>query len=226
MCGRFTQNYTWAQVHDFLNIMSAPQNLRPRYNIAPTTMIDIVRLDATGQRELVQARWGLIPFWSKNGPKDSYSTFNAMVETVATKPTFREAYKRRRCIVPASGFYEWTGDKKARQPWLFTAADGSPILFLAGLRETWRDKQTGEEILSATMIVTAASEWMKPYHDRMPAVLAEAEIDRWLRGDMVAEELHPAPEARFREQRVSPRINKTGAFDDDPSVIEPEKTDS
>jgi putative SOS response-associated peptidase YedK len=92
---------------------------------------------------------------------------------------------------------------------------------LAGLWDRWRDPKTGEDILSCTLIVTDATEWMTPYHDRMPAVLAQAEIDRWLRGEMSADELHPAPEATLRERRVSTRVNRADFGDDDPTIIDP-----
>jgi putative SOS response-associated peptidase YedK len=91
---------------------------------------------------------------------------NAAVETVDVKPMFRDAYKKRRCVVPVSGFYEWTGPKTNRQPHLFTAADGSPLIALAGLWDSWKDPATGEDILSCTLITINASTWMKPYHDR------------------------------------------------------------
>jgi len=221
MCGRFTQHYTWAEVHEFLEILGPPRNVQARYNVAPTTLVDVVRHDSEGRRELVKMRWGLIPSWWKKPLKDMPATFNARVETVAEKPMFRDAYRKRRCVVPVSGFYEWTGDKKARQPHLFTSADGQPLMALAGLWDRWRDPVAGEDILNCTLIVTESSEWMTPYHDRMPAVLAQTEIDRWLRGEMQASELHPAPEARFREYRVSTRMNRTGVGDDDQSTIEP-----
>lgn len=221
MCGRFTQHYTWAEVHEFLDILGPPRNVQARYNVAPTTLVDVVKHDAEGRRELVKMRWGLIPSWWKKPLKDMPATFNARVETVAEKPMFRDAYRKHRCVVPVSGFYEWTGDKKARQPHLFTSADGQPLMALAGLWDRWRDPVTEEDNLSCTLIVTESSEWMTPYHDRMPAVLAQAEIDRWLMGEMQASELHPAPEARFREHRVSTRMNRTGVGDDDPSTIEP-----
>ena len=190
--------------------------MRGRYNIAPTTWIDVVRLNKEGQRELISMRWGLIPVWWKKSLKEMPATFNARVETVAEKHMFRDAYKKRRCIVPASGFYECTGDKKARQPHLFTSSDGAPILALAGLWDSRWDPSNGEEILSCTLIVTEASEWMTPYHDRMPAVLAQAEIAgseaRWKRANCILRE---------SEYMVSSRLNRTGVGDDDPTVIEP-----
>jgi putative SOS response-associated peptidase YedK len=225
MCGRFTQHYSWREVFDFLSVVGPPRNLRARYNIAPTDSVDVVRLDSEGRREMTSMRWGLIPYWWKKPLKEMPATFNARVERVAEAPMFRDAYNKRRCIVPVSGFYEWTGDKKSRKPHLFTSADGSPLMALAGLWDRWRDPDTGEDVLSCTLIVTEASEWMTPYHDRMPAVLAQAEIDRWLRVEMAAGELHPAPEARFRERRVSTRLNKTGVGEDDPTILEPEELD-
>jgi putative SOS response-associated peptidase YedK len=222
MCGRFTQHYTWQQIHAFLSVFGPPQNLRPRFNIAPTTLVDMVRLDAAGRRELVRGvRWGLVPYWWKKLLKDLPATFNARVETVADKPVFRGACRSRRCIVPASGFYEWTGPKGAKQPHIFVDAQGEPILALAGLWERWRDPATGEDVLSCTLIVTHPATWMMPYHDRMPVLLQQTEIDRWLSGEMDAKELHPASESALREWPIDRRINKADVGDDDPTVLEP-----
>jgi putative SOS response-associated peptidase YedK len=110
MCGRFTQNYTWEEVYKFLNVFGAPRNLRPHYNIAPTTIVDVIRLDRAGRRELVSMRWGLIPFFWKKSLKEVPATFNARAETIAELPMFRDSFKRRRCIIPASGFFEWTDE--------------------------------------------------------------------------------------------------------------------
>ncbi len=220
MCGRFTQHYTWSEVHAFLSLLGAPQNLRPRYNIAPTTNVDVVRLDREGRRELVSMRWGLVPFFWKKTLKEVPATFNARAESIAEKPMFREAFKRRRCIIPASGFFEWTGGKGDKQPHLFTAADGSPILALAGLWEKWRDPASGEDVLSCTIIVSGASAWMMPYHDRMPVLLRAEDFDAWLNGTLGADALKPAAESALREWPVSKRVNRTGAGDDDPTIIE------
>jgi putative SOS response-associated peptidase YedK len=136
MCGRFTQRYTWSEVLQFLRVFGPPRNLQPHYNIAPTMTVDVIRLDESGRRELVPMRWGLIPaLWPKS-LKEIPATFNARAESVADKPMFRDAFRGQRCIIPASGFYEWTGDKGNKQPHLFTAADGSPILAFAGLWDT------------------------------------------------------------------------------------------
>jgi len=210
-------------VHAFLRVFGAPRNLRPHYNIAPTDPVDVVRLNAEGQRELVSMRWGLVPFFWKKSLKEVPATFNARAESVAEKPMFREAFRRRRCIIPASGFFEWTGEKGDKQPHLFTAADGSPILAFAGLWDRWHNPATGEELLSCTIAVSGASDWMIPYHDRMPVLLSAGDIEGWLNGTLGADALRPAAEAALREWPVSKRLNRTGVGDDDPTMIEPEK---
>ncbi|WP_428535531.1 SOS response-associated peptidase [Rhodopila sp.] len=227
MCGRFTQHYTWQQVHAFLSLLGSARNLRPRYNIAPTTPVDVVRLDRDGKRELVSMRWGLIPFFWTKPLKDLPATFNARAESVHQRPMFRYAFKQRRCIIPASGFYEWTGGKADRQPHLFSPADGSPLLAFAGLWERWRQPDTAEDILSCTIIVSGASEWMEPYHDRMPILLRELDFDAWLNGSLGPEALQPAAEAALQQWPVSKRLNSTRAdahgvtnADDDPTIIE------
>jgi putative SOS response-associated peptidase YedK len=221
MCGRFTQHYTWAEVYAFLSVFGAPQNLRPRYNIAPTTSVDVVRLNTHGQRELVSMRWGLVPAWWKKPLTELPATFNARAETVTEKPMFRNAFKARRCIIPASGFFEWTGEKTNRQPHLFTAANGSPVLAFAGLWEQALDPATGGGLLSCTMVVSSANAWMEVYHDRMPVILEQAQFDTWLDGSMGADALKPASEEVLREWLVSPRMNRTGFGDEDATTIEP-----
>ena len=157
----------------------------PSYNVAPQSMQPIVRLDSeTGQRELTVMRWGLVPFWSKDG-KAGYSTINAKAETIATSPAFREAFKRRRCLVPADLFYEWMKiDAKTKQPYAIALKDGSLFAF-AGLWETWKDKVTGETKETYTIITTDPNELMQPdkgppIHDRMPVILHPKDYERWL----------------------------------------------
>ncbi len=195
-------------------------HLRPRYNIAPTTSVDVVRLDAEGRRELVSMRWGLVPYFWKRTLKEVPATFNARAEGIATKPMFRDPFRRRRCIIPASGFYEWTGGKGDKIPHLFTAADGSPVLAFAELWDRWRDP-AGEEVLSCTIIVSGASAWMAPYHDRMLALLRESDVAEWLDGSLGGEALQPAAESTLREWIVSARVNKTGEGGGDPTIVEP-----
>jgi putative SOS response-associated peptidase YedK len=228
MCGRFTQHYTWSEVHAFLSVfgdLGTPRNLQPRYNIAPTTFIDVVTTRVRNReivgREMVPMRWGLIPAWWKKPRKDVPATFNARAETVTEKPMFRGAFKYRRCIIPASGFYEWTGGKGDRQPHLFTAADGSPVLAFAGLWDSWIDPDNFDEVISATIIVSGASEWMTPYHDRMPVLLESQDFDAWLSGALGADALKPASKSALQEWPVSRRLNKAGEGDDDMAIISP-----
>ena len=222
MCGRFTQNYTWTELNEALSVFGPPRNLRPRYNIAPTTTVDVVR-SGEGGREVVSMRWGLVPAWWKKPLKDVPATFNARAETVAEKPMFRSAFKARRCIVPASGFYEWTGTKGDKTPHLFTAENGSPVLAFAGLWEHWRDPEADEDVLSATIIVSGASEWMTAYHDRMPVLLGPETVEGWLSGASGPDVLQPAAQDALREWIVSKRVNRTGFGDDDATLTEPEK---
>ncbi len=138
MCGRFTRMYTWAQLHALYMLSqceSTRSNLQPRYNICPTTQIDAV-IEQNGERALVPVRWGLIPRWWKKTIKELPATFNARSDTVADKPMYRDAFRHRRCILPASGYYEWRkGDDGGREPHYFTRTDGKP-LSLAGLSGT------------------------------------------------------------------------------------------
>jgi putative SOS response-associated peptidase YedK len=156
-------------------------------------------------------RWGLIPPWWKKMAKETPSTFNARAETVAAKPFFRSAFKRQRCIIPASGFYEWVsaGKGQPKQPHYITATDGSPLAF-AGLWSRWRDIETEQEVLSATIIVTNANETLRPIHDRMPVVLEHENVAPWLSGDAGTELLIPAAEEKLTSWPVSTRVNKAG----------------
>lgn len=219
MCGRFTQAYTWSEVHAFLGVFGPALNLKPRYNVAPTTEIGVV-IDRGRGREIVPMRWGLVPYWWRKGLKELPATFNARAESLATKPMFRDSLRRRRCIIPASGFFEWTADQEGRQPHYFTARDGTLLAF-AGLWDRWSDPSTGEELLSCAMIVSGASAWMLPYHDRMPVLLGEQDFEDWLSGTAGLEVLQPAAESSLREWLVSKRMNKTDVGDDDPRTIEP-----
>jgi putative SOS response-associated peptidase YedK len=192
MCGRFTQKYTWRELVELYRPTQAARNLEPRYNVAPTTTIDAVHV-RDGSRELVPMRWGLVPSWWKKTLKEVPSTFNARCETVAEKPVFRSAFKRTRCIIPASGYYEWRTVNGAKQPFYFSASD-TGVLSIAGLWDEWKDIASGEPLLSCTMIVTEANEFAGRVHDRMPVFLAEDSFEAWLDGSAGAELLRPAPE--------------------------------
>jgi putative SOS response-associated peptidase YedK len=207
MCCRIAQHYTWAEIAAFLNISGVSQDLKPRCNIAPTTWIDVMRQDAAGQRELIRVRWGLIPSWWRQPLEELPTSFNARTESIVEHPAFGDAVLRRRCIIPASGFYDWTYKAGAKQPFFFTAADGSPGLALAGLWENWRHMETNEEILSCTIIVSPASAWMEAYNSRMPVLLKPDQVERWLSGDMNVDELRPAAQNALKQRQVSARLN-------------------
>jgi putative SOS response-associated peptidase YedK len=218
MCGRFTQRYTWREIHN-LNLTGAARNLQAHYNIAPTDTIEVVRPDASGAAELVSMRWGLIPFWWKKPLKQLPATFNARAESLANKPTFRDAFKRHRGIIPASGYYEWIARPDGKQPYFISAADGG-VLNFAGLWDRWKTPETGEPVASCTIIVTDANALTRTIHDRMPVLLDKADFEPWLSGSAGAELLRPAGEDRVRMWPVSRRVNKTGSGDDDPTLID------
>jgi putative SOS response-associated peptidase YedK len=135
MCGRFTKNYTWQQIQALcrLTVPAAIPNMQPSFNVYPTDLVDTV-VAHDGSRKPVQMRWGLVPYWWNKPLKElRLATFNARIETVTTKPFFREPFKHRRRLIPLSGYYEWQDTPNGKQPWYFTARDGSPLLTVAGL---------------------------------------------------------------------------------------------
>jgi putative SOS response-associated peptidase YedK len=215
MCGRFTQHCTWHDVHDLYGLVGAARNLEPRYNIAPTTTIDVVMPSVDGP-SLVPMRWGLIPSWWKKTAKEIPS-FNARAESVAEKPMFRSAFKHNRCIIPASGYFEWKTMPDGKQRYYISAADGG-VLSIAGLWDRWHSQETGEAVLSCTMIITDANAFTRPIHNRMPVLLDRGDYGPWLTATAGTEVLHPAPEDRLRVWPVSRRVNRTGGGDD-PALI-------
>jgi putative SOS response-associated peptidase YedK len=147
------------------------------------------------------------------------ATFNARAETVASAPLFRDAFKRHRCVVPASGYYEWLKRLDGKQPYFMSAADRG-VLSFAGLWDRWKNLETGEVVTSCTIIVTNANKLTRTVHNRMPVVLDNADIRPWLQGTAGAEVLRPASEDRLRMWPVSRRVNKTGTGDDDPTLVD------
>ena len=185
------------------------------YNIAPTQDVLAVRNDAAG--EIAPLRWGLVPYWAKDlaiGQK----LINARVETLAEKPAFRSALERRRCIVFADGFYEWTGGKGRKQPYRFTVADGAPFAF-AGLWERWGPKDA--PVATCAIVTCAPNALLARFHDRMPAILDDGALDAWLHGDVAdaLDAIAPYDAARMRQTAVTPEMNHH-AFDE-PRCIEP-----
>ena len=148
------------------------------------------------------------------------ATFNARAETVKAKPFFRDAFKRSRCLIPVSGYYEWQNTQGGKQPWYFTARDGSPALTVAGLWDEWKNRETGEPLRSCTMIITEPNDFVAAVHDRMPVLLTEQQFQPWLTGEAGLEYLKPAPNDLLQKWPVSKRVNSSRADGDDSTLIE------
>lgn len=221
MCGRYQNRAEKQRIAEAFRVGIPPTfEILPSYNIAPQTSQPIVRLNRdTAERELALLRWGLVPFFAKDS-KIGYSTVNARAETVTTSPVFREAMKRRRCLVPATGFYEWQKlDKKATQPWTIELADGDVFAF-AGLWDRWKDRATGGVLETYTIITTDPNNLVQPLHDRMPVILSPSDYDRWLDpGDSdrpPIDLLRPYPAERMEAWRVSTAVGN--AKNDSPNL--------
>jgi len=223
MCGRYVNAAKKEKIQkEFRALVKGSVPDKPRYNIAPSQMIDVV-LEQESERIIEQLKWGLVPHWSKD-PEIGNRMINARAETITEKPSFREAFKRSRCIIPASGFYEWQKkDTGAKQPFYFFLKD-KDVFGFAGLWETWFDNQTGEELESCTIITTKANDVLKPVHDRMPVILKADDYDEWLDAKVKdAEKLQkllvPYPVKEMDSYAVSRSINVPDS--DSPELIKP-----
>lgn len=176
MCGRFTLELSSETLKVIFGV-SPFENIPPRYNVAPTQMVLVLRNDPDSNRQLSYMKWGLIPHWAK-GASIGNHMINARSETVDQKSAFKNALKDRRCIIPASGFYEWQKVGTKKQPYYITLKDGSPMLF-AGLWDRWTSPE-GIVVESCTILTTNSNELVSPLHDRMPVILDMKDIDRWL----------------------------------------------
>jgi putative SOS response-associated peptidase YedK len=225
MCGRFTKKYTWAEIHRMYSLLrpAAIPNFQPSYNVCPTDPVDMVVATDAGRELVSNVRWALVPYWWSKTLKESMklASFNARVETVTTKPFFREPFKTKRCLMPVSGYYEWQDTPGGKQPHYFTARDGSPLLTVAALYDEWKNRETGERIKSCAMIICEPNEFVAEVHDRMPVLLQPDQFDQWLSGNMGVEELRPAPNDYLQRWTVSKRVNSSKADKDDPSLIKP-----
>lgn len=216
MCGRFTQAYTWREVYEFYDLTNPARNLRPNYNVAPTQQVNVIGPD--GDRlKMRDMRWGLVPSWWKKPLKELPSTINARAETVAEKPMFRSAFKRGRCLIPASGFYEWKRDGKDRQPYFVHMADGGPMT-LAGLWERWLDPESGDELRSCTILTTGANDFMATIHNRMPVILTHEQFGTWL-GDDPASVLKACNDNLLAMHKVAKAVGNVR--NNGPELIEP-----
>ncbi len=176
MCGRFTLNGVPRKLAEYFDL-SVDLDFTSSWNIAPSSQIYSIVANEKGSRHLRTMRWGLIPSWAKDETISS-KLINARSETVAEKPSFRGAFKYRRCLIPASGFYEWKTEKGIKQPWYISPMSGEPMAF-AGLWETWNPKE-GEGIQSCCIITTASNSFMEQIHNRMPVILNPEHWSLWL----------------------------------------------
>lgn len=216
MCGRFAF-YSPSEATAALFGVDGALAVEPRYNIAPTQNIAAVRDSEQQQRELVMLRWGLVPFWAKD-PSIGNRMINARAETVAEKPSYRAAFRHRRCVVLADGFYEWHREGDVKTPYFISLASGEPFA-LAGLWENWTDKSTGESLQTTTLITTAANDFMQPLHHRMPVVVQREGADEWLSGstDYLTHAAEHAP--KLQAWPVDRRVNN--ARNEGESLVDP-----
>lgn len=227
MCGRFTYKFSWTEIHDHLQgfvdeltagagVLEQPE----RYNIAPTQPILAIR-NAEGLTQAQLMRWGLVPSWVKD-PRDFPLIINARSETIMEKPSFRGGLRHHRCIIPASGYYEWRTDENGKkQPFYITLKEGDPMAF-AGVWSTWMGPD-GEEIDSAAIITLPASDDLKHIHARMPAMLEQDDYADWLNVRDVDEKqaqaiLRPLPTGVLQFHPVSARVG--AVRNDDPALIQ------
>jgi putative SOS response-associated peptidase YedK len=212
MCGRFTLRTPLARVAELFELDSAGDwaaQQVPRFNVAPSQTVAAIRCNAgTRRRELVPLSWGLVPHWADD-PAIGNRMINARAETVPDKPAFRDSFRRRRCLIPADGFYEWQKHARSKQPFFIRLRDDHPFAF-AGLWDRW-DK-LGAPIESCTIITTDANELLKPLHDRMPVILDREGADRWLAAEDTDPEallslLRPYPAEQMAAYPVSTMVN-------------------
>lgn len=209
MCGRYTIRTSLQKIIEAMSPVLAkidPQLFQPRYNVAPTQDVPAVRLSDQG-RELLPLRWGLVPHWAED-PSIGNRMINARGETADQKPAFRDAFRKRRCLIVADGFYEWKKTSEGKQPFFIHMRDDSPFAF-GGVWARWsRDR---DMIESCTLFTTTPNSLMRPLHDRMPVIIAKEDYARWLNPDTSPDEatslLKPFPADAMEARPVSRRVN-------------------
>ena len=224
MCGRYCILTAPEAIRRLFRYSEQP-NFPPRYNVAPTQPVPIVRM-VEGERHFALVRWGLIPSWVKD-PKGFTLLINARGETADEKPAFRNAMKRRRCLFPADGFYEWKREGGGKRPYFARLKGGGPLAF-AGLWETWTGPN-GEEMETAAIVTTAANRTLATVHDRAPVIVPPDQFDLWLDcanvdEKMAAAVIAPAPEGSMEVYEISPAVNRVA--NDSPELIEPYNADA
>jgi putative SOS response-associated peptidase YedK len=214
MCGRYTLALPAIDIALLLDLMTPDFDFEPRYNVAPTQRLPVLSNDAPDR--LSSFRWGLIPSWAKD-PSIGNQLINARAETLAEKPAFRQALAQRRCLIPATGFYEWKAGPVGKVPQHIHMASGALLTF-AGLWESWRDGE-GREIRSFTIITTRPNALMAPIHDRMPVIIAPQDRLRWLQGGGIADLLQPYPDGELVADPVCHAVNSPR--NEGPALLDP-----
>jgi putative SOS response-associated peptidase YedK len=222
MCGRYRRTSSEEELCRLYNIPIPPQlDLPVSYNIAPSQKVLAIRFNLkTNQRSLDALQWGLVPHWAKD-PKIGYKTVNARVETIDTAPSYRQAFEKRRCLIPADGFYEWRTIGGIKVPFAIAMKDDRPFVF-AGLWEGWKDPSTDEWLRTCTIVTGDPNDLVAQIHTRMPVILPEECHAKWLGevkdGDL-KELLKPYPADRMKMWPIGPRVNSPK--NDDAELIEP-----
>ena len=217
MCGRFTQTQSQQSVLNRFLVKVFNEQIdrehRPRYNIAPSQEVPVVLKGESAEqgRMLVDMKWGLVPYWAK-AAQLKFNTINARSEGVETSPVFRNAFKRTRCIVPASGYYEWKAGTSPKQPYYIYSSEPGEWLALGGLWDRWISPE-GSELQSFTIVTTAANSFVGSVHHRMPVILKDEEIPLWLgeddvKIDIVRELMRPCEDGLLSMHAVAPIVNK------------------
>jgi putative SOS response-associated peptidase YedK len=219
MCGRYTLKTPVEELAEEFGFEASSVELPPNYNVAPTQEVAAI-LEEDGKRRLELLRWGLIPSWADD-PSIGSRMINARSETAPEKPSFRRAFRERRCLIPADGFYEWQRTNGAKQPYYIRMKEGRPFAF-AGLWESWKD-DGGPEIRSCTILTTKPNALAAEIHDRMPVILPAGSYDAWLDPETGRDELYgllaPYPEDEMEAYPVSRFVNSPQ--NNDPRCIEP-----
>jgi putative SOS response-associated peptidase YedK len=214
--------YTWQELVELYHLSGPPwSNLEPRYNICPTDTIDVV-VRGGDDRSLVPMRWGLVPIWWKKPLKEMrVATFNARSDTIADKPMFRDSFQKQRCLIAASGYYEWVTTPDGKQPYYFSRANAQVITF-AGIQDGWTDPHSKERMRSCSMVITEANKFVSDIHDRMPVILEPKDFEQWERGHVkhAASLMKPAGEEVLQKWPVSMRVNSSRADDNDATLID------
>ena len=224
VCGRFLNRTPASETARIFGTANAVPNYPPRYNLAPTESVLAVRFNPDdGKRHLDVLRWGLIPVWAKDRTIGN-KLINARGEGVAETQAFRDAFAKRRCLIPADGFYEWKKTTSGKEPYAIVP-EGDPLFAFAGLWERWRDSASQEIVRSCTIITCAANEALAPLHERMPVILDRADWPRWLGEDQAKRPdllklLRSFPAERMRAYRIGQRVNNVR--NDDAALILPE----